>query len=288
MESSVLSACPPSSANARTGRTAGVVVWARVLSFMSFSLSVIGCSPAVTATPLPTLVPQRTGPVEANNVQASANVVPAKEVYLSFVISGPVDEVYVEKGDQVEAGQILATLQSTDLEYSILQAEAAVRASELDYEYWKLPRRLGGEVVERGPLAEKELEQMRRALETAQAELSQTELIAPFAATVVTIEVKPGEFVQSGQNIIVLARLDSLLIETSDLSELNVARVKIGQPATIYVDALNKEFEGAVTAISPIADTLGSEVVFKVTVQLEEQSPDLLWGMSADVEIEAE
>jgi HlyD family secretion protein len=94
--------------------------------------------------------------------------------------------------------------------------------------------------------------------------------------------------VQPGQVVIVLAQLERLKIETTDLSELDVAAVKAGQPATVYVEALDQEFPGTVTAIAPISDTLGSDVVFKVTIELEAQPADLLSGMSADVEIKTE
>ena len=128
----------------------------------------------------------------------------------------------------------------------------------------------------------------RKSLDTARAELTQTQLIAPFAATVTSIQVQPGEYVRTGQVVVVLAKLNSLEVETTDLSELNVAAVKIGQPASIYVKALDKELQGVVTAISPVSNTLGSDVVFKVTMRLKEQPSDLLWGMSADVEIQTE
>jgi multidrug resistance efflux pump len=173
------------------------------------------------------------------------------------------------------------------LEYSILQAEAAVRAAELNYEYWRYPRN-GDRTVERRQLAEQELEITKRSLETVQAEVAQTALIAPFTATVIAVNIHPGEFVQPGQVVIVLARLENLKIETTDLSELNVDAVEIGQHATVYVEALDEEFPGEVIAISPISDTVGGDVVYKVTVQLEEQPRDLLWGMSADVEIQTE
>lgn len=258
------------------------------LSVVSFSLSCIGCAPSATPAPLPTLALDSPGPSESNNVQASAEVLPAREARLSFVISGPLNAVNVEEGDAVAAGQVLATLSSPELEYGLLQAESALRAAESDYEYWKLPRRVEGEVVERGDVAAQELEQARKAVETARARLAQTELVAPFAATVAAVEAGPGEVVQPGQVVLVLAELDSLKIETTDLSELNVAAVKPGQPAVVFVEALGEEFPGQVTAISPISDTLGSDVVFKVTIELEEQPLDLLWGMSADVEIETE
>jgi len=255
---------------------------------LALVLATAGCAPTATVTPIPTIALDSTGLLEVKIVQASAEIVPAQEAQLSFVISGPIKEVIVEEGDVVEPGQILATLGAPELEYGVLQAEAAVREAEFDYEYWKLPRRVQNQVVERGPVAKQELETTRRSLDTAQAELAQTQLIAPFAATVVSVEVQPGEYVQPGQVIVVLANLDNLKVETTDLSELNVAAVNIGQPASVYVDALDKEFQGVVTAISPISDTIGGDVVFKVTLQLEEQPLDLLWGMSADVEIQTE
>jgi RND family efflux transporter MFP subunit len=260
----------------------------RTLAITALVLIMAGCAPAATATPFPTLVPEASGLAEADSVQASAEVVPAQEAHLSFVISGLVDEINVKKGDVVEAGHALMSMQSPDLEYGLLQAEAAVRAAELDYEYWKLPRRVGLEVVERGPVAEKELEQARRSLETAQARLSQTNLDAPFTATVVSVDVQPGEFVQPGQVVIALAKMDDLIVETTDLSELNIATVEVGQPATVYVEALDEEFAGVVSAISPIFNIIGSDVVFKVTILLEDQPVNLLWGMSADVEIKTE
>jgi len=259
------------------------------LVIVALVLATVGCSPAVTVTPIPTIALDPTDPIRDKTVQASAKVVPAQETRLSFVISGSIKEVTVKEGDTVEDGQILATLSSPELEYGLLQAEATLRQAEFDHKYWQLPRRLADRtVVDRRPVAEKELEVTQRSLDTARAELTQTELIAPLTATVVAVEAQPGEYVQPGQVVFVLAKLDSLKLETTDLSELNVAAVNIGQPASVYVDALDKEFQGEVTSISPISNTLGGDVVFKVTLQLEEQPVGLLWGMSADVEIQTE
>ena len=129
---------------------------------------------------------------------------------------------------------------------------------------------------------------MRSALEIAKASISQNTLTAPIDGTVVKVDVSPGEYVQPSQSVIVIVDLKNLQIETTDLSELNISTVKIGQPATVYVEALNEEFPGKVSAISPISNTLGGDVVFKVTLQLDEQPEDLLWGMSADVVINVE
>ena len=260
--------------------------WA-TLAVSAFVLVMASCAPATNVTPIPTIALDSTGSSETRNVQASAEVVPVQETRLSFVLSGPIKEVTVQEGDRVTVGQILATLSAPDLEYGILQAEAAVHEAEFNYEYWKLPRR-ADRTIERRQLAERELETMQRTLDTAHAELNRASLIAPFAATVISVEAQPGEFVQPGQAVIVLAKLDDLQIETTDLSELDIAAVKIGQSATAHVEALNKDVQGVVTAISPISETIGGDVVYRVTIKLDDQPSELLWGMSADVEIQTE
>lgn len=252
---------------------------------VSFALLVAGCAPATAATPIPP-VTLRTTATETRTVKASAKVVPEQETHLSFLISGPVKEVTVTEGELVAAGQTLATLSSPELEYGLLQAEAALRAAEFDYAYWEFPRT--NRPPERRELAEQQLTTVQRSLDTARAESMQTILVAPFTATVVSVEVQPGEYVNPGKAVIVLAKLDGLQIETTDLSELNVASVQIGQPATVYVEALNEEFSGEVIAISPISGTIGGDVVFKVTIKLDEPPDALRWGMSADVEINVE
>jgi len=136
--------------------------------------------------------------------------------------------------------------------------------------------------------ADSRVEQSRFALEAAKASVAQGTLVAPFEGTIVEVNISSGEYVQAAQVVIVLVDLENLQIETTDLSELNVAQVEVGQPATVHVEALDKEFPGKVTAISPISETLGGDVVYKVTVKLDKQPEELLWGMSADVEIDTQ
>ena len=69
------------------------------------------------------------------------------------------------------------------------------------------------------------------------------------------------------------------------MSERDVHNVQINQPARIFIEALSQEVNGTVIDISRIADSLGGDVVYKVTLKLNEQPAGLLWGMSADVQI---
>ena len=69
------------------------------------------------------------------------------------------------------------------------------------------------------------------------------------------------------------------------MSERNIPKVKLGQSANVFIDALNDTYAGKVIAIDNISSTLGGDVVYKVTIKLDEQPQGLLWGMSADVQI---
>jgi hypothetical protein len=85
---------------------------------------------------------------------------------------------------------------------------------------------------------------------------------------------------------VILATLNNLQLETTDLSERDITQVKIGAPINIFIEALNEEFPGKVIGISPKADIVGGDVVFKVTIAFDKQPKDLLWGMTAEVTIE--
>jgi multidrug resistance efflux pump len=122
-------------------------------------------------------------------------------------------------------------------------------------------------------------------MEAAEAILAQSTLLAPYDATVAAVDVLPGEYVSQNQTVITLATLKKFQVETTDLSERDITKVKIGAPVTISIEALNETFAGTVANISPIASTVGGDVVFKVMITFDQQPEGLLWGMTAEVEI---
>lgn len=255
-----------------------------------------GCGAAQTVTPVPTVSLDEISPVSTGRVTASGEVMTVWELQPSFVISGMVKDVTVEAGDEVQAGQTLAVLETTELEYSVKEAEIAVRAAELEAKIQRYRRKefnpdKGKFVYLSGPpevreIADIQLVQAQAALDSAKANLAQGILVAPRAGTVITVDVAPGEFVQPGQPLFLMTDLNELQIETTDLSERDIAVVQVGQLATVYIEALDSEFSGTVTEIAPQAETLGGDKVFRVTIQLNEKPADLLWGMTADVEIQ--
>lgn len=255
------------------------------IAFLVLTVTLAACASAPTATPLPTAPTTDSAPtglILSGGVVASAEAVPAQDTHMSFVISAPVMEVLVKEGDVVTAGQTLLTLYAPDLELSVTAAELDVQSTELEYQYW-IPRK--DRPPERRDQAKAELDGVIAKLETAKATFVQTSLVAPFDATVVDVNVQAGEFAQAGQVVIVLGDLAHMQIKTTDLSERDVTAVQVGQSVNIYIEALDVTVTGKVVKISPVSETVGGDVVFPVTIELDEQPQGLLWGMSAEVEI---
>ena len=164
----------------------------------------------------------------------------------------------------------------------VAEAEAQVQSAQAEPDLLTAGPRREAVAAAAAVVAEAEA-----TLQRAEAELAQTQLVAPFAGTVTAVNVSSGEMVQPGQSVVTLADLGQMQVETTDLSERDVVRVAVGQPVIVRVDALATELSGTVARIAPQANVIGGDVVYAVLVDLNEVPAELRWGMSADVEIEA-
>lgn len=134
-------------------------------------------------------------------------------------------------------------------------------------------------------LADQRLASAQAALLAANAAIQRLTLTAPFGATVSEILVRPGEWLAPGLPVIVLADLDHLQVETSDLNEIDRARLEVGDTATITFDALpDVAIPGQVVYIAPKSSS-GVGVNYRAVVSLERLPAELRWGMSAFVDI---
>lgn len=262
------------------------------------ALVLSACGSQATATPIPTLVldgsnssPNDNQTSSANSISAAAVIIPVTKANLSFSGTGKVISVNVQVGDRVEAGQVLVELDTTILEARVREAEANLAFAETDLSH--LIRMTGCQSKGCAPsyqhieVKENEVKRAQALVDSAKAVLeSQSNLTAPFAGVIVSVDISPAETVTPGQVVILLADLSRYQIETTDLSERDVTKVRDGQSVSIFIEALNEEFSGKVTDIDRIGSTLGGDVVFTVTIDFDKQPQSLLWGMSADVDIE--
>jgi RND family efflux transporter MFP subunit len=261
------------------------------LHLMSLGLLII-----VLVNPVSTVLASESNrPVSAQeSVTASAVIVPAHVAQLGFLISGIAMDVPIKEGDLVKAEQTLLVLDTPDLEFAVTETQAALHSAQAYADlqkYRRIENRRNGKIfydvipaVYR-QRADARVQQAQVILELAQINLAEGTLTAPFDGTVAALSVIPGEFVESDQAVVTLATLDTLQLETSDLSERDITKVKVGAPADIFIEALNENFTGKVISISPRADTIGGDTVFKVTISFDKQPDNILWGMTAEVTI---
>lgn len=165
----------------------------------------------------------------------------------------------------------------------LAEAEAQVQSAQAELDLLMAGARPEAIAAAAAAVAEAEA-----TLQRAEAALAGTQLLAPFTGTVTSLTVSPGEMVQPGEVVMTLADLDQMQVETTDLSERDVVRVAVGQPVTVWVEALATELSGRVARVAPQASMIGGDVVYTVWVDLDERPANLRWGMSADVEIQAD
>jgi RND family efflux transporter MFP subunit len=247
-------------------------------------------------------------------LNASGYVTARRDATVSSKVTGKVVEVLVEEGMKVEAGQVLARIDSSNVEKSLhlaeAQAEAARKSQEetkanlekADREFQRVSRLAAEKVASQSDLdrAEAEAKSLRARLERQVADvavaerevalwkqqLDDTIIRAPFSGIVISKNAQPGEmispmsagggFTRTGISRIV--DMSSLEIEV-DVNESYINRVKPGQPVEATLDSYpDWQIPAKVIAIIPTADRQKATV--KVRVGFEKLDPRILPDMS--------
>jgi len=168
-------------------------------------------------------------------------------------------------------------------------ANAAVSAAvaQQDLAQSQLDLLVAGATTEQVAAAQATIAQAQAGLETASVALGRCEVRAPFAGTAGAVSVRAGELITPGEPLVTLGDLATLRVETTDLDEVDVARVALGQRASVTFDAIpERVFAGQVVRISPMAEPGAGGVNYTVVVTLDESDPAIRWGMTAFVDIE--
>jgi len=128
-----------------------------------------------------------------------------------------------------------------------------------------------------------QLQQARDTLQAAQDKLDRTQLRASISGAVTLVNAVVGEYVVPGQAVIGISDVNNLKVITTDLSERDVPEINVGQSTIVLIEALNIEIKGYVESISPVADTLGGDVIYKTTIALDSLPDGIRSGMSVTV-----
>ena len=194
----------------------------------------------------------------------------------------------------------------------VASAEIAVRLAELSYEALKAGPSAEAVASAEAALAQaeanlrgllagptpEELAILKAGVAQAQIALDQVRergtraeadrrLLAPFAGVVTAIAVQEGQAVTPATDVLVLADTSELLIETIDLTELDIGAVRLEQPVEIVIPGFgNPILQGRVSYISPQGTVAPSgPVTYRVLISLSRQEAALRWGMTAHVSL---
>ncbi len=176
----------------------------------------------------------------------------------------------------------------SETDQAILEAKLSITEAELGLAEQNWARVKGGPDPETLERAEARVTTAKAQVKAAEAALSLLVLEAPFAGTISEVYIQEKEWVAPGRSLIVLADLQTLRVETTDLNEIDAAQIEIGNVAITTFDALpDIVVEGQVVYIASKADD-GSGVNYKVILELYEVPEKVRWGMTAFVDIEIE
>jgi HlyD family secretion protein len=202
--------------------------------------------------------------------QASDDYQTAKANYEALLRGATAEELDIAR----------AAVEAARSQVDVAQAQAGQAKAQLD-------QLLAGPAAEAIAVAEAQVQQAQTALEGARIALEKTVLVAPLSGIVGTVMVEEGETVMAGSPVLVIGDLTALQVETDDLSEVDVVEVAVGQKVKVTVDALpDLELQGRVSKIAPMAEERAGDIVYTVTIDLEEgAAASLRWGMTAYVDI---
>lgn len=256
------------------------------------------------------------------SVKASGRIDPRVKVNLSAHVIGKIERLYIEEGEDVEAGQRVLELEKEAFlavrdrakaqrqiaRTQLKQAEVDLRDAEIRRDrYRRLEKEgvLSAEQVESAELqydsAEIRVEQSREEilrveadLEKAEDDLEKVTLYSPLTGRVIALNAEEGEVVVSGTMnnpasvIATIADLSEILVEV-DVDENEIVEVAMGQEGEVIVDAIPDDpYRGRVVEIgsSGFNNTRQPDVTFfKVKLLLEDADERLRAGMSARAEI---
>ncbi len=290
----------------------GGVAVAAVAIFMLFFRGTLASSVEVQTFTVTAMSPAQADAV----LTASGYVVAQRKAAVASKGTGRLVFLGVEEGDQVEAGQIIARLESNDVAAMLAQARANLTLAkahlpqsqadlqEATIQYERYKTLVAEQLVPRADFDAAEARYKRAAaaviadsaaikaaaatVRAAEVAVENTNIRAPFDGTVLTKNADVGEVVapfgsatSARAAVVSIADMSSLEVE-ADVSESNIQRIKPGQPCEIVLDAYqDTRYPGVVGKIVPTADRAKATVLTKI--KFVERDERVLPEMSAKV-----
>lgn len=248
-----------------------------------------------------------------NSIIATGKVEPSNEVQIKPQISGIIDAIHYDPGDDIKIGDIIATIKVVPEMSSLNSAEGRLKVAEINYEKALREHKRNEELYGKGILSEEEFETSRTTLDNAKEEvdnskdalkiitdgvsekydhLSNTLVRSTITGKILDIPVEVGNSViqantfNDGTTIATVADLGNMLFK-GNIDESDVGKIRDGMPVKVKIGALQGvDFDAVLTYISPKSEEVDNVVMFEIEADLEiPDSISVRAGYSANAKI---
>ncbi|MFN8243071.1 MAG: efflux RND transporter periplasmic adaptor subunit [Ferruginibacter sp.] len=275
-----------------------------LVAALSMILFITGCSgdkqeaaDNKNEKPVPVVVATAGASDFSAGIDVSGRVEAIQSANISTRVMGYITRVLVNTGDPVRQGQLLFTVNSTDIlakraqtEAMIAQANAALANAQKDYDRFSV-------LYKQQSATAKELENVSLQYKAAQsglnaarqmrnevnAQLSYTNVTAPFSGVVTQKLQDAGSMATPGMPVLVLEQGGSLQVSAS-VSESQIAALHQGDEALLNIKSAGKVISGKITRISASSQATGGQYIIKISIP-DADKKDLYSGMYVNVNI---
>lgn len=198
---------------------------------------------------------------------------------------GPTAEQLAVAQSEIDAAEAAVAMAQSHMPSS----EAAVLAALAEHARAQaaLDDLRAGATTEEIAIGEAHVLSAQAALQGVQAQLHQSQIIAPFAGQVGTISLRVGEMATPGQPVMLLGDPHRMHVETTDLRETDVVRLHTGMSVEVTFDAMpDRIFEGTLTDIASVSNTEKGSTNYTVHIDVAGLDEALRWGMTAFINIQ--
>ncbi|UWQ23123.1 efflux RND transporter periplasmic adaptor subunit [Jannaschia sp. W003] len=177
---------------------------------------------------------------------------PERTVQVPAETSGTVAEVRVAKGEDVEAGAVIAVIDAAQRVAELRRAQADEARTQREFDNATTLLGRGAGTVDRVAQAEAALASARAALAAAEEQIASTEIVAPFAGRIEGLDARVGEFVQAGAAVATLVDATPLTVEIR-VPQQALASLEVGLPAEVaFITGQTRE--GTLSFLGTAAD----------------------------------
>lgn len=232
-------------------------------------------------------------------IEASGQIEAIRSANISTRVMGYITAISVKAGDKVKAGQVLFTVNNSDVmakkaqtDAMIAQADAALQSAQKDFDRYTA-------LYKQQSASAKELDAMTLQYQSAKAsaaaaramrnevtaQLAYTTVVAPFSGTVTQKSAEAGSMATPGMPVLTIEQEGSLQVSAS-IPESQISAIKPGDDATMTIESANKKIAGKVIQINPSSQFTGGQYIVKISVPSSDNK-QLYAGMYVHIQIPA-